>query len=234
MLIALHGAGGQARGFADGLAELRRLADARGWVLVFPQGLENASGATSWAWSDTPLTAEWGGAPPDDVAMLLALIQAARDELGVDPSRVHLAGFSKGGRMAQHFAALHPDRARALVVGSSSVGATLPGDPTVHRTAQPTGAVPALLSHGTADPLLPYAGDADVTPFSEQVERWRVANGCDPTPSSNTSGPVTVETFSGCAAPTRAVTVDGLTHRWSDGGAGFDMSATTFTFFDAL
>jgi hypothetical protein len=56
---------------------------------------------------------------------------------------------------------------------------------------------------------------------------------CPAEPTGPAPG-ITVEVFSGCAAPTRVVTVDGLTHRWSDGGAGFDMSATTFTFFDAL
>jgi len=234
LVVMLHGASGQARPFADDLDELRRLADDRGVVLLFPQGLDNIAGTSSWAWSDDPITGEWDGTPPDDVRAIAAFIDTARRDLGVDGDLVFVAGFSKGGRMAQHFAAAQPDRVRGLIVGSSSIGSTFMGGTDLFFTAEPSAPVPALLAHGTADPLLPYAGSADVTSFDDEVALWRDANGCDPVPATTTSGAASLDRYEGCDAPLQAITVGGLTHRWAEDGdaTGFSMSAAAFTFID--
>ena len=232
-LLVFHGASGQARGFADDLTELRRLADARGWLLVFAQGLDNVLGTSSWAWSTEPNVDEWPDDVPDDIGYVLALVQAARDHLGADPNAVHLAGFSKGGRMVHRVAAEYPARFRGIAVVASSTGATIGDDPEFYVTGTPSGSVAALLVHGTDDPLLPIEGSDDLTAFSAGVESWRVANGCEARADRETIGPALVADYAGCSAPTRAIEVTGLRHQWTENGAavGFSMSAEVMAFF---
>lgn len=81
----------------------------------------------------------------DDLAALL-------DELGMD--RVHVAGFSLGGLVAQSLALVHPDRVRKLVLLSTVAG----------RTAEERERVTGRLG------LIARTHPADY--FDQSVERW--------------------------------------------------------------
>lgn len=233
LVVLFHGASGSASGFADKLPALRALADQHGVVLVFPQGLKNTEGKSAWNWANPPLEEEFDAAP-DDVAFALALLDAATAELAVDAAKVVIAGYSKGGRMAQTVAALHPERAMGLAVVSTSVGSTFAGGKTWSYCAKPTTPLDALLVHGSGDTTLPYQGGSASTPFSDTVAWWREVNACPKTPDTQSQGGVKTETFQNCTgARLTAVSVKDMGHVWPEmsDGFGVDMGKLLFAFF---
>ena len=233
LVVVFHGASARASDFADSRASLRELANQRGWVLAFPQGLDNASNTSSWSWASPPIADEWAATPPDDAGFALRFIDSAITQWGVNTDAVFLAGFSKGGRMVHHLAALYPGRFAAAAITSSSIGATFVNDPMFYYTPATTGALPVMLVHGLVDPQLPYEGSASVSPFSESVDRWRQANGCNMSPMQSTTGEVRTDAYMCSGAPLRAVSIQSLAHKWAEAsdGFGWTMSEATVDFF---
>jgi pimeloyl-ACP methyl ester carboxylesterase len=87
------------------------------------------------------------GAPGYTGADLAADVVGVLDAVG--RRSAHLAGISMGGALAQRVALAHPDRVDSLVLISTS-----PGEPACGRLDEI--AAPALVIHGTADPLFPF------------------------------------------------------------------------------
>ncbi len=147
LILALHGGGGDPDQFANA-SGLARAATRQGFAVAFPAG--------SGRWGDRLLT--WNGgyccgyaarAGIDDIGFLEQVIADAAQRFGVDGSRVFLTGMSNGSIMAETFAARNPSRVRAM----AGVAGTM--DSSRNRVQ---GKIPALIIHGTADPMVPYAG----------------------------------------------------------------------------
>ena len=102
-----------------------------------------------------------------------------------------------------------------------------------YYTPATTGALPVMLVHGLVDPQLPYEGSASVSPFSESVDRWRQANGCNMSPMQSTTGEVRTDAYMCSGAPLRAVSIQSLAHKWAEAsdGFGWTMSEATVDFF---
>ncbi|MBT6509461.1 MAG: prolyl oligopeptidase family serine peptidase [Rhodospirillaceae bacterium] len=75
------------------------LADAEGFAVVYPRGIENG-------WNDgRDNTARWGDeAPPDDVAFFDVLLDRLVADSTADPDRVFVTGPSNGGMMTLRLA----------------------------------------------------------------------------------------------------------------------------------
>jgi len=129
LLVALHGAGGRARG---ALAAVATLADRHRFLVV----------AVSSRGSTWDLLR--GGTGPD-VATLDAALAAAFARHPVDPARLAIQGFSDGASYALSLGQANGDLFGAVLAFS-------PG-----FTAPPvtTGRPRVFVSHGTADPVLP-------------------------------------------------------------------------------
>lgn len=147
LILALHGGGGNPDQFASA-SGLGQKASKAGYAVIFPAG--------SGRREDKLLT--WNGGyccgyaarrDVDDLGFLAEVIADAAARFGVDGDRVYLTGMSNGSIMAETFAAMHPDRVRAVagVSGTMDTGKT-----------RVEGPVPALIIHGTADPMVPYDG----------------------------------------------------------------------------
>ncbi|WP_243230967.1 PHB depolymerase family esterase [Microbacterium sp. CIAB417] len=92
----------------------------------------------------------------DDVTFTRAVIARLHETHGIDENRVYAIGYSNGGQMVMRL--LHEDA--SPLAGGAIVAATLPEPdsfllPQVVPAPHP---VPVLLVHGTADPVVPYAG----------------------------------------------------------------------------
>lgn len=132
LLVFLHGG----RDCGDDLAVLERTAvlrhaaglDARPCHVVAPQLRPDA------AWTDHR-------------AHLADLFHRMAEQLGADPARIVVAGFSLGGTAAWQLAADHPGRFAGLVAISARVPAGLPLDALA--------ATPARVFHGGFDHKLP-------------------------------------------------------------------------------
>lgn len=129
LLVALHGAGGDAQG---GLSVLRAAAEALGIVILAP-----ASRAGTW-------DAVRGGFGPDTVVIDRAL-QEVFSFVPVNPQRIGVTGFSDGASYALGLGLANGDLFRKVV--AFSPGFVPPG---------PQNGRPAVfIAHGTQDAVLP-------------------------------------------------------------------------------
>lgn len=153
LVLALHGTGGSAlrlQGFLGG--ELEHLAAKRGWMVVYPEALDQS-------WHDCrSAVAPPPGSEVDDVGFIRRLVWHLA-ERGADPSRVYALGYSGGGHMAFRLALEAP----SLVSGIAVFGAS-PPRPSASTCHSRKGAVPVLMVNGTADPVNPFGGGDVITP----------------------------------------------------------------------
>ena len=108
-ILFLHGRGGSALSFQD--PRYLDAADANGTVLIFWQGRLDPDGLLSTYYIDGA-----NGVP--DETDVLACLDDALAHFAIDPARVHLAGFSQGGKGALLVGLKNPDRFASIVDGS--------------------------------------------------------------------------------------------------------------------
>ena len=146
LIIGLHGAGGRGARLAE-FSGLAVRGPAAGFATVFPDGVGRL-------WSDgraTPRLRRRAGV--DDDAFVMGLIDHLVRVGVADATRVFVAGISNGAFFADHLARVAADRISGigLVSGTATVAGYCAAPP-------PARAVPVMAFHGTADPMVPYAG----------------------------------------------------------------------------
>ncbi len=149
LLIAMHGSGGS----GDKLRwqtgyGFDRLADAHGFVVVYPDGYEGH-------WNNCLKAAPFSARKlhVDDIAFIRALIDHFHSTWGVDRARVFATGHSNGGQMSYRLALELPDEIRAVAAISASLA--VPENLDCRESGKP---VPVLIMNGTDDPINPYGG----------------------------------------------------------------------------
>jgi polyhydroxybutyrate depolymerase len=240
LLIALHGLGETGGDMAD-MTGFDTLADAQGFIVVYPVGVEQS-------WADRNNTAA-DRAGVDDVAFIDALIDHLATSYAIDPARIYATGISNGGFMATLLACALPEKIAAV----APVAATMPVSLAPQCPA--TRPVPFLLIHGLDDRTVPPGGgvvDAQggnlglVMSDTDAITFWANHNGCAPEPTV-TSLPTTVgdgthvaeTSYTGCTADAGVVydALAGVGHVWPGGphnlSQNFDASAAIWTFFAA-
>ncbi|WP_082015806.1 alpha/beta hydrolase family esterase [Leisingera sp. ANG-M7] len=144
----------------------------RGYAVISPSGLPWADGKPAdWSVRDG-----WNTYPRNDTEFLRAVLADAAQRAGVDPERLLLSGFSRGGSMVWDMACQVPEFAAGYA--GVSGGFWLP------MTRDCKGPVALLHIHGFADTVVPLEGraipgasvvQADVW---EGLQLWRRENGC--------------------------------------------------------
>lgn len=175
LVVALHGGGGNASGFAR-YTGLEELADEMGFAVVFPQGMNNR-------WYDgIHLSREPEMARVDDAGFIAALVENIGAVHGTGP--VFVMGLSNGGMFTQELLVARSD----LFSGGASVISQMPSG----FMGEPSHPVPVLFMNGTLDPLVPYGGGTVTLPWGEtrgevlstdgSVALWLAWNGieCEP------------------------------------------------------
>ena len=171
LILLLHGytaSGAQ----QDSYFNLSGLVDDYGFILVAPDGTEEASDRRSRFWNASSSCCNFFGSDADDVAYLTRLIDAVKDAYAIDDTRIALFGHSNGGFMSYRMA---HDRSGIISAIASLAGADQSGSP-----ANP---VHVLQIHGTADTVIDYEGGifrgGERHPGArEGVETWAAHNGC--------------------------------------------------------
>ena len=143
-VLLFHGNGGTAADLDEG-SGLSELADRRGFLAVYPQGLSVGAGKPFWASSGR---VELG---IDELRFTTDLLDHLQARFCVDPARVAAAGFSAGGGVTARIACELAGRVAAV----ATVAAGLFTEPAGCRPSRP---VAVLSMHGTADEVLPYSG----------------------------------------------------------------------------
>ncbi|WP_439815999.1 alpha/beta hydrolase family esterase [Zavarzinia sp. CC-PAN008] len=143
LLVLLHGALDSGAGLeAITRHAFNRLAEREGVIIAYPDGVDRG-----WNVDLVPIER-------DDVATLVALIDAVNARAPVDRSTVMAAGFSNGGLMALRLAC----EASAHFTAVSAVGAGLPR--ALGGTCAPERPVGVQVVIGDSDPIVPAAGGA--------------------------------------------------------------------------
>lgn len=221
LLLAFHGGGG------DGAAMRRltgfdALADQRGFIVVYPNGVDRH-------WNDGRATIR---NPQDDVGFVSALIDQFAAHQRIDRSRIFATGLSNGALFAERLGCDLSGRIAAI----APVAGTLPVD--TSRNCRPAHEIAVLQIDGTADPIMPYGGGS-VADFGHRGEGgqvlsvaatanfWARQNGCT-SPGAIAPLPPTAafdrtciiaRHFARCpaAAPVDVLTVVGGGHTWPGG-----------------
>lgn len=172
LVLAFHGGGMQGKAMRR-LTQLDRTADARGFIVVYPDGVDTH-------WNDGRSTIR---NPQDDVAFVAALIERLRQSHPIDPARIYATGISNGALFAERLGCDMADRIAAI----APVAGTMPAE--LEAGCRPVRPVAALHINGTADPIMPFDGGAvadfggrgeggQVLSAARTADFWARANGC--------------------------------------------------------
>lgn len=156
LVLVLHGGGGEGLGVADAgshpLSVFRTVADREGFVVVYPGGLPARDGNAGWTdcRADNLVAGD-----ADDIAFLDALIERVSGQYGLPTTKVFMAGGSNGAQMTMAYAITRAANIAAIATSSGN----LPQTPKAGGcSGPPSRRIPVLMTHGTADTLMPYGG----------------------------------------------------------------------------
>lgn len=234
LLLALHQFSDTARG-TERMTGFNRVADAEGFVVAYPQGKMRI----------------WDTDSDRDVQFLLQLITHLSEQYEIDPERIFMTGASAGAVMAQYFAST-----TAVLAGIAPVMGTLTEEEAAKW--QVSRNVPALLMHGTADPVIAFdggetfAGPGRPRPVflsaPDNAAWWARQNGCGETGALEVAEGYSVLRFD-CGpeqGPVWFYTIEEGGHTWPGGknryprfivgdtSNALDASRTIWTFFEGL
>jgi poly(hydroxyalkanoate) depolymerase family esterase len=259
LVVALHGCTQS----ADQLRLLTRwdaLAEAKGFIVVFPQQDSNANSFTCWNFFQDASMHRSAGEP----MLIAAMTTFIERNYAVDPHRIYAAGFSAGGAMASVLAATYPDLFAAIGIES---GCEYAATPTCagYKSADPgqagQKAYTEMGSRARPMPFIAFQGDQDTTvpPVNadQLVQQWLLTNDLADDGAQNGSVPQRpAKTTMGWARAGESYTtrsyvdnhkaelaqywvVHGMNHAWSGGDPsqsfsdpkGPDATAAMYAFF---
>ncbi len=167
LVIALHRFTGSGQTMAY-TSEFNEAAEREGFIAAYPDGIGRR-------WNTEP------GGSPDDIAFILAMLDALEQEFAIDSTRVYLTGASNGGFMSYLMACEAGDRFAAF----APVMATMPK--AIADNCSREKPMPVVFLHGTEDPVVPYDGfelqggpseTRSVLPIPDAAAFWAEINGC--------------------------------------------------------
>jgi polyhydroxybutyrate depolymerase len=210
LVISMHGAGGWPVQQMQ-VSRWNRLAEAQGFIVVYPAGAEGA-GPRIWH-------VERGVGLMRDVGFISALIDTLSAAYNIDPTRIYANGLSNGGGMTFVLSCTLSDRIAA--VGMVAAAQTLPWSWCTDLRP-----VPMISFNGTADPMLPYNGGTSwMAPGTFPnvlmwTKNWARRNRCGANPvHSVAAADVTRLEYTHCAGDADVVlyTITGGGHSWPGG-----------------
>ena len=150
LVVVMHGSGENgARIRIETGYGFERLADQRGFAVVYPDGFEGY-------WNACNIVGDYSANKLniDDVGFLTGVVDNLVAEIGVDRGRVFAIGISRGGHMAFRLALEAPSRFRAV----AAVSANLPASENFKCKPAGHGTSSIMIMNGTKDPLNPFDG----------------------------------------------------------------------------
>lgn len=172
VVFVLHGLGGNNSDMES--IGFKQIGDTARCISIYPQGLINLFGQTSWD-NGTLLAPN-----VDDIAFFNFIIDDLILNYNVDITRVYFTGFSMGSIMSHHLACALNDRIAAI--------GTMSGTMSTNDISNcvPTYRTPVMHVHGTADATVPYASSAlpSLSLVNETIDFWINVHGCSTTADS--------------------------------------------------
>jgi polyhydroxybutyrate depolymerase len=169
LVINYHGYNNTAQRTAQ-RTNMGAVADRTGFILVFPQGVDNPP---SW---NAGIGAFGPTGDADDVQFTRDLISYFEHNYCVDAHRIYVTGYSLGGGMAYRIACALSDQIAAFATVAGAFY-RIPGGCNLSRP------VPLLEIHGQADQFAPYNGNSYMGMAAVQtyLDFWLAHDKCNPT-----------------------------------------------------
>jgi polyhydroxybutyrate depolymerase len=215
LVLVLHGSSGSG-GDIEATTNMDSVSEANRVVVAYPNAVAGAGGLFPTDWNAGNCCGAAGREDIDDVGFIKAVIAELSAKLPIDRRRIHIAGFSDGGRMAYRLACELSTQIAAIAVVSGSLK---------EDSCTPARPVAVIAIHGTDDPIVPYDDDADTPPpaamtgvaatLPPSVQFWISENGCAGGSVAPYSARVEATTFPGCiGADVAFYSVTGGAHGW--------------------
>ena len=189
--------------------EMDATADARGYVVAYPEGLDES-------WNAGVCCGPSAENEVDDVGFVRAVIEDIAERGCIDRSRVYATGMSNGGFLSHRLACEAAD----VIAAIGPVAGVLGIDSSACMPERP---VPVIHFHGTNDFIVLYNGGcpfsclSDSESVADTIAGWVARNGCTGAPEVVLSeGSVTCETTGECDgnASVTLCTIEGGGHCW--------------------
>jgi polyhydroxybutyrate depolymerase len=183
LLINFHGFDGDMNEYMK-YADMRSLAEAENFILVYPQGTL-IDGYSHW---NAALDSPDNKSDADDLGFIEVLIDKLSKDYMIDLERIYACGYSNGAMFSYALACYKSNLIAA--VGSVS-GAMLD---TKCTTSHP---MPVVIIHGTKDGVLPYDGSSEYKSIETVLNFWKNFNntGTIPVLSSVNDDGTTIEHY---------------------------------------
>lgn len=173
VVFCLHGVGDNAQNMSN--IGFNQIGDTARFISVYPQGLNNTLGQTSWANGTILLSST-----ANDLGFFHAMMNDLILNQNADPSRIYVSGFSMGSIMSYKLACEMNERVAAIGTMSGTMSTE---DLT---NCVPSYVTPVIHFHGTMDATVPY--DAGALPslslVPETIDFWTTAHSCGLTSDS--------------------------------------------------
>ena len=162
LMLNFHGFGGTANGMLA-VADMRSLADANNFLLIYPQGAL-LDGESHW---NTYPAGGTNKSTVDDIGFVGALLDQVEANYNIDTTRVYATGYSNGADMTYNAVCYLSDRFTGIAPQSGQMWQE------VLDSCNPTHPTPVLHIHGTNDGARPYGGyDGYLVSIQEGLDYW--------------------------------------------------------------
>lgn len=209
LLVALHGGFGTGKAMEE-LTGFNRIADSRGLIVAYPDGI-------SRAWNAGSCCAKPIENGVNDVAFMQNLIEDVKKKVAVEAKRVYGTGFSNGAMLVHRVACEAPGTFTAIAAVSGGI---------MVPDCKPAKGTPTLLIQGRDDPRIPWEGgefEGNFRPsITSIVSTLRIRNGCSADQTVVEKNEVTICTaLKSCrnGQDVQWCGLSGVGHQWPGGKA---------------
>tara|TARA_Y100001936_G_scaffold250614_1_gene303823 strand:- start:102 stop:1109 length:1008 start_codon:yes stop_codon:yes gene_type:complete len=223
LIINMHGYGGSASSQRL-YSEMDDFAHQLGIAVVYPQGIVNSIGYTSWN-----IGTFWDFSNLDDVGFIDAMIEKISNDFNIDQDRIYACGMSNGGYMSYELACELENKITAFgsVTGNFMLN--------TNQECEFSREIPIIHFHGTSDSVVDYyppSFDDALTVF-ESADFWTQYNDFDLESMEELNNNVEIYTFGNDQSNTvfKHYKVYGGEHDWFKENWGFHTSRVLVDFF---
>ena len=148
IVFNFHGGGGNPISYMNYTSDMRGLAEANNFILIYPEAIADPStGSISWIDKAT------SGAPRDETLFIDAIINSINSNYSIDLDRIYACGYSEGGIFSYELAC----RLNNKIAGIASVSGSMLSD----SERSNLGFSDCLPQHPTAIMLIPGTNDSN-------------------------------------------------------------------------